>query len=90
MPLMKIDAEMVGRQKRPSRSSGRSIVAEMAGRNPWDNALTESAIGTVQIGLARRHIFRTRDQARLAIFDYTEAFHKPDPRPQRARLPQPR
>jgi len=45
--------------------------------DPWDNALMESAIGTLKTELVRRHIFQTRDQARLAIFDYIEAFYNP-------------
>jgi putative transposase len=45
--------------------------------DPWDNALMESAIGTIKTELVRRHIFQTRDQARLAIFDYIEAFYNP-------------
>jgi transposase InsO family protein len=45
--------------------------------DPWDNALMESAIGTIKTELVSRHVFRTRDQARLAIFDYIEAFYNP-------------
>ena len=37
----------------------------------------ESAIGTLKTELVRRHIFQTRDQARLAVFDYIEAFYNP-------------
>jgi putative transposase len=45
--------------------------------DPWDNALMESAIGTIKTELVRRHVFSTRDQARLAIFDYIETFYNP-------------
>jgi transposase InsO family protein len=45
--------------------------------DPWDNALMESAIGTIKAELANRHIFQTRDQARLAVFDYIDAFYNP-------------
>ena len=45
--------------------------------DPWDNALMESAIGTIKAELVNRHVFHTRDQARLAIFDYIEAFYNP-------------
>lgn len=45
--------------------------------DPWDNAMMESAIGTVKAELVDRHVFRTRDQARLAVFDYIEAFYNP-------------
>jgi putative transposase len=37
----------------------------------------ESAIGTLKTELVRRHIFDTRDQGRLAVFDYIEAFYNP-------------
>jgi transposase InsO family protein len=45
--------------------------------DPWDNALMESAIGTIKAELVNRHVFQTRDQARLAVFDYIEAFYNP-------------
>jgi transposase InsO family protein len=45
--------------------------------DPWDNALMESAVGTLKTELVRRHVFQTRDQARLAVFDYIEAFYNP-------------
>jgi putative transposase len=45
--------------------------------DPWDNALMESAIGTIKTELVRRHIFQSRDQARLAVFDYIESFYNP-------------
>ena len=44
---------------------------------PWDNALMESAIGTIKTELVDRHDFQSRDQARLAIFDYIETFYNP-------------
>jgi putative transposase len=37
----------------------------------------ESAIGTIKTELVCRHSFQTPDQARLAIFDYIEAFYNP-------------
>jgi putative transposase len=45
--------------------------------DPWDNALMESAIGTIKTELVHRHVFASRDQARLAVFDYIEAFYNP-------------
>ncbi len=45
--------------------------------DPWDNAMMESAIGTVKAELVDRHVFRTKDQARLAVFDYIESFYNP-------------
>lgn len=32
---------------------------------------------TIAPVLVRRHIFTTRDQARLAVFDYIESFYNP-------------
>ena len=45
--------------------------------DPWDNAMMESAIGTVKAELVDRHVFRSKDQARLAVFDYIESFYNP-------------
>ena len=45
--------------------------------DPWDNALMESAIGTIKTELVDRHVFQSRDQARLAVFDYIETFYNP-------------
>jgi hypothetical protein len=45
--------------------------------DPYDNACAESCISTIKMELVRRQSFRTRDQARLAIFDYIEAFYNP-------------
>lgn len=54
------------------------IVASMGSvGDPWDNAMMESAIGTVKAELVDRHVFRSKDQARLAVFDYIEAFYNP-------------
>lgn len=39
--------------------------------------MMESAIGTVKAELVDRHVFRAKDQARLAVFDYIEAFYNP-------------
>lgn len=54
------------------------IVASMGSiGDPWDNAMMESAIGTVKAELVDRHVFRSKDQARLAVFDYIESFYNP-------------
>jgi putative transposase len=45
--------------------------------DPWDNALQESAIGTIKAELVSRHDFTSRTQARLQIFDYIENFYNP-------------
>jgi len=43
----------------------------------FDNAPVESVISTIKNELVNRHRFRTRDQARLAVFDYIETFYNP-------------
>ncbi|MGH3117718.1 MAG: IS3 family transposase [Gaiellales bacterium] len=61
---------------RTLRDSG--IMASMgATGDPWDNASAESCISTIKNELVKRHTFRTRDQARLALFRYIEAFYNP-------------
>jgi putative transposase len=41
----------------------------------FDNALAESFFATLETGLLDRHTFRTRDEARLAVFTYIESFY---------------
>lgn len=43
--------------------------------NCWDNAVCESFWGTLKSELIYHHTFRTRDEARTAIFDYIEIFY---------------
>jgi transposase InsO family protein len=43
--------------------------------NCWDNAPAESFFGTLKSELIYRENFRTRDEARLAIFSYIETFY---------------
>ena len=43
----------------------------------FDNALAESFFATLETELLDRHSFRTRDQARLALFTYIEGFYNP-------------
>jgi len=43
----------------------------------YDNALAESVWATLTKELLVRHTFATRAQARMAIFDYLEAFYNP-------------
>jgi len=45
--------------------------------DPIDNAVMESAIGTIKTELVKRHVFQSRDHARLAVFDYIERFYNP-------------
>jgi putative transposase len=63
----------MGRTLRDSK-----IMASMGSvGDPWDNASAESCISTIKNELVKRRTFETRDQARLAIFRYVEAFYNP-------------
>ena len=54
------------------------ITPSMGSRGqPHDNAACESAIGTIKPELVDRHVFPTRDIARLRLFDYIAAFYNP-------------
>jgi putative transposase len=54
------------------------IMASMGSKgDPWDNASAESCISTIKNELVKRRTFATRDQARLALFRYIEAFYNP-------------
>ena len=54
------------------------VVASMGARGcAYDNAACESANGTIKLELVERHVFASRDVARLRIFDYIEAFYNP-------------
>jgi putative transposase len=43
----------------------------------FDNALAESFFATLETELLDRHSFRSRDEARLALFGYIEGFYNP-------------
>jgi putative transposase len=43
----------------------------------YDNAMAESFFGTLETELIDRSSWRTRADARLAVFDYIEAFYNP-------------
>jgi putative transposase len=61
---------------RTLRDSG--LLASMGRRgDAYDNAAAESCISTIKNELVRRRRFETRDQARLAVFDYIECFYNP-------------
>ena len=54
----------------------RAIVCSMSRRGDcWDNAVVESFFATLKLELIHRRSFRTREEARLAIFDYIEVFY---------------
>lgn len=58
------------------RESG--IAASMGSRgDAFDNAAAESFIATIKKELINRRRFKTRNEARLAIFDYIECFYNP-------------
>jgi putative transposase len=44
---------------------------------PHDNAVTESVMATIKKECVYRHRFKTRDEARFAIFRYIEGFYNP-------------
>ncbi len=52
------------------------IVCSMSRRgNCWDNAVSESFFATLKLDLVFRRTFRTRREARQAIFNYIEVFY---------------
>jgi putative transposase len=58
------------------RDSG--LVASMGSRgDAYDNALAESFVSTIKMELIDRQTWKTRDQARLAVFRYIETFYNP-------------
>ncbi len=54
----------------------RGIVCSMSRRgNCWDNAVIESFFATLKLELIYRRSFSSREEARLAIFEYIEVFY---------------
>jgi len=45
----------------------------------YDNAVAESFFATLETELIDRHSWRTRADARLAVFDFIEAWYNPAP-----------
>jgi len=43
--------------------------------NCWDNAVAESFFGTLKSELVHHEKYKTREEARLSIFDYIETFY---------------
>lgn len=41
----------------------------------YDNSMAESFFATLETEFLWQHVFRTRSEARLAIFDFVEAFY---------------
>jgi putative transposase len=64
---------------RTLRDSG--ILASMGSRgDAFDNAAAESFMASIKTELTKRKTFKTRDEARLAVFSYIEAFYNPQRR----------
>ncbi len=52
------------------------LVPSMSRRgNCWDNAVVESFFSSLKKERIRKHIYRTRDEARADVFDYIEMFY---------------
>lgn len=59
-----------------SRCQEAAVVPSLGSRGDcFDNAITESFFATLECELFGQHVFRTRAQARTAIFDYIEGFY---------------
>ena len=57
-----------------SREMGVEISMGSVG-NCYDNAMAESFFATLECELIDRTVFRTRQEAQLAVFDFIEAFY---------------
>ena len=54
------------------------LIASMGSRgDAFDNAACESCISTLKVEWIKRHRYRSRDEARLSIFQYIETFYNP-------------
>ncbi|MDI6799613.1 MAG: IS3 family transposase, partial [Actinomycetota bacterium] len=54
------------------------IIASMGSRgDAYDNAAAESVMATIKTELVHRNRFKTKDEARFAIFRYIEGFYNP-------------
>jgi putative transposase len=49
----------------------------MGGNSAYDNAVAESFFASLTKDLLRRASFRSRAEARTAVFDYIETFYNP-------------
>jgi putative transposase len=45
--------------------------------NVWDNAAMESFFSSLKTERIARKVYRTRDEAKLDVFDYIERFYNP-------------
>lgn len=54
------------------------ITASMSRKgNCWDNAVAESFFASIKVELKPEHVWKTRAQARAAIFEYIETWYNP-------------
>jgi putative transposase len=54
------------------------IMQSMGSRgDAYDNAEAESVMSTIKNELVNRHRFKTRDEARFAVFSFIEGFYNP-------------
>ncbi|RKG47745.1 IS3 family transposase [Corallococcus sp. AB011P] len=59
-----------------ARLAKRGITCSMSRKgNCWDNAVVESFFSSVKMELVHTRSFRTRQEARLALFEYMEVFY---------------
>ena len=55
-----------------------SITPSMSRKgNCWDNAVAESFFASLKVELAPHQTWRSRDEARTAIFEYIETWYNP-------------
>jgi putative transposase len=45
--------------------------------NVWDNAAMESFFSSLKTERTARKVYRTRDEARVDVFEYIERFYNP-------------
>jgi putative transposase len=45
--------------------------------DPYDNAIYERVVSTIKEELLKRRAWKTRDDARIAVFSYIETFYNP-------------
>lgn len=55
----------------------KAIVKPALGPDPWDNATMETFFKTIKAELIWRHIWQTRRQAEIDIFEYINGFYNP-------------